>query len=36
VGQWYEEFSQTTDEEVSALLLKARQKLVSVGPRAES
>jgi len=35
VGQWYEDFSQTTDEEVSALLLKARQKLLSVGLRME-
>ena len=35
VGEWYEDFSQTTDEEVSALLLKARQKAVSVGPKAE-
>jgi putative phosphoribosyl transferase len=25
VGQWYEDFSQTTDEEVASLLAQARQ-----------
>ena len=32
VGQWYEDFSQTSDEEVRALLLQARQTPADAGP----
>jgi putative phosphoribosyl transferase len=32
VGQWYEDFSQTTDEEVSELLKQANQRAQSLSP----
>jgi putative phosphoribosyl transferase len=32
VGQWYEDFSQTTDEEVRALLKQANQRAQSLFP----
>jgi predicted phosphoribosyltransferase len=34
VGNWYEDFSQTSDDEVRALLARARRPLLGGGPEA--